>query len=136
MSETPVLLPVPDERSAPFFEGAREGRLMLQRCSACECWLYPVRSRCPDCGSRALEWSAASGRGVVYSHGVLHRAPPGLWHDAPLTLAVVELAEGVRISSNLVYAEGSRVHAGMPVEVAFEPLSDGISLPVFRPAER
>jgi len=135
MSEAPALLPVPDERSAPFFAGAREGRLMLQRCNDCEGWLYPVRTRCPDCGSHALEWSAASGRGVVYSHGVLHRAPPGLWRDAPLTLAVVELAEGVRISSNLVDVEGAPVRAGMPVEVAFEPLSDEISLPVFRPAE-
>lgn len=135
MSEAPALLPVPDERSAPFFEGAREGRLMLQRCTACAGWLYPVRTRCPGCGSRALEWRAASGRGVVYSHGVLHRAPPGLRRAVPLTLAVVELAEGVRISSNLVDAEGTRVRAGMPVEVAFEPLSDEISLPVFRPAE-
>ncbi len=43
--------PVPDEASAPFFDGARRGKLMLQCCAACGTWLYPVKHRCPDCSA-------------------------------------------------------------------------------------
>lgn len=132
MSE--VLQPVSDERSAPFFDGAREGRLMLQRCTACGVWHYPVRTRCTACQQAALEWAAASGRGVVFSHGRPHRLPPGLEERMPLTLVVVDLEEGVRMSSNLIDADPAVVRTGMPVEVAFEKLSEECVLPVFRPS--
>jgi uncharacterized OB-fold protein len=132
MSE--VLQPVSDERSAPFFDGAREGRLMLQHCTACGAWLYPVRTRCTSCQQTTLEWKESSGRGVVYSHGRPHRLPPGLETRMPITLVVVDLEEGVRMSSNLIDADPARVRAGMPVEVAFEKLSEESTLPVFRPS--
>lgn len=132
MSE--VLQPIPDERSAPFFDGAREGRLMLQRCTSCGVWHYPVRTRCPACQQASLEWAAASGRGVVFSHGRPHRVPAGLEARMPLTLVVVDLQEGVRMSSNLIDADPARVRTGMRVEVAFEKLSGESVLPVFRPS--
>ena len=128
-------IPTPDEQSAPFFAGARDGKLMLQHCNACQRWLHPVRSRCPLCASTDLEWAKASGRGVVYSHGLLQRAShPRHEGRLPIVLAVIDLEEGVRFSSNLVEVEPERVRAGMPVEVAFEPVSEA-ALPVFRPVD-
>jgi uncharacterized protein len=56
-------VPVPDEFSAPFFDGAREGKLMPQRCTGCDKWSFPVRERCPHCFSGKLKWRQASGRG-------------------------------------------------------------------------
>jgi hypothetical protein len=127
------LLPVPDEASAPFFEGASQGKLMLQCCSACSTWLYPVKQRCPECGGTDLVWKQASGRGTLFSHGVQHRAAhPSLESRLPITLAVVDLDEGVRMSANLIDAEPGAVRAGMAVEVAFEQLADEVALPVFR----
>lgn len=57
-------IPVPDEISAPFFDGAREGRLMLQHRRACDRWSSPVRERCPHCFAAKLEWQQASGAAI------------------------------------------------------------------------
>jgi hypothetical protein len=135
MADVPPLLPAPDARSAPFFDGARAGRLVLQRCRRCGTWLHPVRTRCSQCASGEIEWAPASGRGRLYSWGLLRRAyHPDHARRLPIALAVVDLEEGVRMSARLAAGDGSAVRCGMPVEVAFEPLEDGSSLPVFRPA--
>lgn len=135
MRDAPSWVPAPNERSAPFYEGARRGELRLQRCGGCRAWLHPVRARCPHCGGVEITWEAASGRGRVYSHALLHRAyHPRHEGRLPLVLATIDLDEGVRLSSNVVGVEEGEVRAGLPVEVAFEHLSDEVALPVFRPA--
>jgi len=135
MSASHDVFPVPDERSRPFFDGAREGRLVLQRCRACATWLHPVRSRCTACGGAEIEWARASGRARLYSHGRLHRAylPQ---HEAglPLDLAVVDLEEGVRMNTNLVGVKPGEIRAGMPLQVDFARVSPEVAMPVFRPA--
>jgi uncharacterized OB-fold protein len=135
MSEPETWLPSPDARSAPFFEAARAGELRLQRCNGCATWLYPVRARCPECGGTDIGWAPASGRGRLYSHGLLRRAYHPRHRDRlPIVLAVVDLEEGVRISSNLIDVAPEDVRAGMRVQVAFEELPGGAAVPVFRPA--
>jgi uncharacterized OB-fold protein len=131
------LVPVSDARSAPFFDATRAGKLVLQRCRGCGTWLHPVRARCPECSGTEIEWAQASGRGRLYSHGRLHRAyHPDLERRLPVTLAVVDLEEGVRLSSRLVDAGAAELRAGMPVEVAFERVSPEVTVPVFRPCSR
>ena len=39
-------LPQPDEASQPFFDGAKQGKLMLMRCDNCGAYRYPARDRC------------------------------------------------------------------------------------------
>lgn len=60
-------IPVADELSAPFFDGAREGRLMLQHCTACDRWSFPVRERCPHCFAAKLEWQARDAAACIPS---------------------------------------------------------------------
>ena len=136
MSEPEAPLLEPDARSAPFFEAAARGKLMLQRCTACRAWHFPVRRRCPACGREALEFAEASGRGVVHSHARTYRAShPALRSRLPLALVAVDLAEGVRVMARL--ADGAPpVRAGDAVEVAFEPAGEALALPVFRPVTR
>ncbi len=135
MAPTPDVLPVPDERSRPFFDGAREGRLVLQRCRACRTWLHPVRRRCTRCGGAEIEWAAASGRARLYSWGRLHRAYlPQHQSRLPIDLAVVDLEEGVRMSANLVGAQPGEIRSGMPLAVEFERVAPDVAMPVFRPA--
>jgi len=127
-------LPVPDEDSAPFWEYCRNGELRAQRCTACGRLRYPPRPTCPQCGSTAIEWQKLSGRGKVYTYAVSHQAVhPALEGRIPFTTLVVELEEGIRMTSNL--AEGSpAIEIGTPLEVVFEPVSDEITLPRFKVA--
>ena len=124
--------------AAPFFAAAREGKLRLQRCRACGTWAFPLHTRCQACGSSAMQWRDASGRGTIFSYAVLHRPyHPRHQGRLPLVLAQIDLAEGVRLQSNIVDldldADADQIEVGCEVEVAFEALADGSgTVPVFK----
>ena len=132
----PLPQPITPE-ARPYWDGAREGKLMLPRCQTCGKPFFYPRVACPFCGSRAIEWFRASGRGRLHSfeiaHQILNRA---FKVKTPVVLAMVELEEGPRLLTNLVNVapDPKAIRCDMPVEVAFEKLTDEIALPVFQPA--
>ncbi len=136
MSQTATKpVPVPDEISAPFFDGARQGKLMLQHCTACGQWSFPVRERCPHCFAARLEWRAASGRGTLYTFAVMHQVMnPGFASDVPYNVSQIDLDEGVRMVSNVVGIPNDRLRIGMKLEAVFEDVGQNVSIPKFRPA--
>jgi uncharacterized OB-fold protein/acyl dehydratase len=117
-----------------FFEGAKEGKLLIQRCSECGTLRHPPRPACPNC--RSFRWDAmqASGRGTIYSYVVNHH-PQVPSFDYPLIVALVELEEGTRLVANVSHMTPETVAIGMPVIAEFEAFDDELSLPVFRPAD-
>jgi uncharacterized OB-fold protein len=128
-------VPRPDDLSRPFFDGAREGALMIQRCKGCETHLPPGSRVCTECLGEEVDWVQASGRGTLFTFGIMHqRYHPGFVDDLPYNVAVVELEEGPRLNTNIVGVENEALRVGMPVEVVFEELTDEVSLPKFRPA--
>ena len=128
-------LPVPSEDSAPFWEYLQQGELRLQRCLVCATFVHPPRLMCPECGSFDREWVAVSGRGTVYSYVVTRQAiHPSFEGHTPYATVVVELAEGPRLTSNLVDVAVDDIAIGLPVEVAFVTVSDEVTLPLFRRA--
>ena len=137
MTENSPTKPIPqaDEESAPFYEGARRHELMLMRCRGCGAWRLPSRPRCPDCWSTDTEWAKASGRATLYSFGVMHqKLHPGFAGETPYQFAIVELEEGPRIVSNVVGVADGKLRVDMPLEAAFDDVSDDTTLVRFRPA--
>lgn len=127
-------LPVPDAETAPYWDAAANGRLVIQKCSDCGTFRFYPRLVCPSCMSENVEWVEASGRGRVYSYTIVHRAPPAFRDDAPYVVAVIELEEGVRLMSRLDIDPPGDAAIDMPVKVTFEKISDDITLPHFVPA--
>ena len=122
---------------APFFEAARRGVLVVQKCDSCGRFRFPPRGLCPDCLSTAASWTPVSGRGEVFSFNVMHQVyHPGFAAEVPYAVAVVQLEEGARMVSNVVSVKPHEIRCGMPVEVVFEKLSDEITLPRFRLRQR
>jgi uncharacterized protein len=117
-----------------FWDGLKQHRLLIQRCTACAALRHPPRPMCPACGS--LDWDTleASGRGTVYSCVIPHH-PPLPWFPDPYVVALVELAEGTRLVTNVVGIDPTDVTVGMAVKVRFEPFDDGLVLPLFEPEE-
>ncbi|MBI4234011.1 MAG: OB-fold domain-containing protein [Chloroflexi bacterium] len=133
----PVPKPIPqaDDASRPFFDGARRGVLMVQRCTVCKTYLAPGSPVCTECLSDVLEWVPASGRGTLFTFGIMHqRYHPGFDNDIPFNIAVVELEEGPRLNTNIVGAKNSELRIGMSVVVTFEAAGENVYLPKFRPA--
>ncbi|MDO8613979.1 MAG: Zn-ribbon domain-containing OB-fold protein [Dehalococcoidia bacterium] len=135
MAQIPRPLPRPSPFSRPFWEAARRHELMIQRCSSCQSHIFYPRYNCPHCGSRDLEWVKASGRAKVYTYTVARRPThPAFADRVPYVIAIVELEEGPRLTTNIVDCDPESVRIDMPVEVGFEDVDEEISLPMFRPA--
>ena len=127
--------PRPTELSKPFWDAARRHELHIQRCTACGKHVFYPRYSCPHCGARGLEWVPASGRATVYSYTVARRAThPAFADRVPYVIAIVELAEGPRMTTNVVGCSPDDVHVGMAVQATFEDLDDEIALVNFEPA--
>ena len=82
-----------------------------------------------------MEWVEASGRGTLYTWSTVHVNDLYPFVERlPYVAAVVELAEGPRLMTNVVDADPDELQIGMAVEVTFRPINDDITAPVFRPA--
>lgn len=131
-------IPTPSPEARRFWEGCKKHELWLPYCRGCGNFYWYPRDFCPHCFSWDVEWRKSAGRGKVYSFAIQYRAwHPGFADDVPYVTALVELDEGPRLYTNLVgvAADPKAVRCDMPVEVVFEDITDGISLPKFRPAE-
>jgi uncharacterized OB-fold protein len=132
MAEFNRPLPVPDGDTKPYWDAAKEHRLVIQRCQDCQQAIFYPRSICPHCMSDRLAWIEASGKGTIYSYTVVHRAPLAFADSAPYVVALIDLAEGVRMMTNVVGAPPADVGIGAAVEVVFDDVTPEITLPKFR----
>ncbi|MFM9612640.1 bifunctional MaoC family dehydratase N-terminal/OB-fold nucleic acid binding domain-containing protein [Streptomyces niveiscabiei] len=126
--------PVVNRDNSPFWDGIRHHRLLLQRCTACTALRFPWLPGCPDCGCPDWETREASGEGTVYSYVVMHH-PPFPAFDPPYAVALIELAEGPRMVSNVLGVPYDKVRIGMPVTLEFRAYDEELTLPVFRAGE-
>jgi uncharacterized OB-fold protein len=129
-------IPVADEVSKEFWEAAKRHDLVVQRCKQCSQYnMYP-KDVCPHCLTPNLEWVKASGRGRVYSYSVIHQPLISSFNDdVPYVYAIIELAEGPRLSSNVVECKPEDVKVNMPVTAIFDDVTPEVTLIKFKPAE-
>lgn len=118
----------------PFWDAARQGRLLIQYCKDTGRPQWFPRPVSLATGRRNLEWREVSGRGTVYSFTVTNSAWPGHEDRVPYVCALIELEEGVRILANLLNVKPEDARIGMPVKLCWERLSEEISYPAFEPA--
>jgi uncharacterized OB-fold protein len=130
-----VMEPAESSLSRPYWQATREERLVLPWCTDCERFFWYPRVVCPSCLGEGVEWREAAGTGEVHAVSVMHKTGMGRDPaDGPYAVAVVELAEGVRMLTNIVGVEPGAVTVGTAVRVAWHDLSDGRKLPMFTPA--
>lgn len=126
-------LPVLYQEEMPYWDAARRKELVLQKCRDCGFVWYPIGPVCRRCLSENFDWRPMSGRGLVSSYVVYHKAwAPWLESQVPYVVAQVQLEEGPRLTTNLLGVGPSEVEVGMPVEVAFERITEEVTLVQFR----
>lgn len=123
---TPVITAV----NAPFFEACSRNEFVLQKCAACDTWIYYPREACPECLSTDLRWEPADGSGTVETYTLVHRPEsPVFFYDVPIPIVVVKLDIGPRMITG--YSGSELPEIGQRVEVDFIP-QESTSIPVFR----
>ena len=135
MSESKRPLPQATPETKHFWEGTQAGEIRLQRCDDCAKVYFPPRPFCPACASRKVSVFKASGKATLHSYVIHHRPAPGF--TPPYAIAVVELAEGPRMMTNIVGCP--QTPEALPLDMALEPhfekMTDEITLPLFQPAK-
>jgi uncharacterized OB-fold protein len=126
-------LPRVNQDSAPYWQAASEGRLILRHCNTCGKRHFYPRIICPFCHSTELDWVEATGRGTIYSATACYRAPDQAFRaDLPYLIALIDLEEGVRMMANVTHCPPEDARIGAPVQAWFEPAADEIGIPKFK----
>ena len=128
VTQRKIPAPPANPETTAFWDAARQGKLLVKRCTACGQSHYYPRALCPFCGSAATEWQASAGAGVIYSYSVMRRA------EVPYAIAYVTLDEGVTMMTNLVDCDFDALRIGQRVRVVFTPTDGGPPVPTFTPA--
>jgi uncharacterized protein len=128
-TDLPKPRPVPTAVTQPYWDALRDERVTLQHCADCGAWVHYPRARCPRCLSADLRWEEVTGRGTVFTFTVTRQATaPAFADDVPQLIAIVELDEGVHVTSTIVDDLPDAVRIGAPVEPVFDHGDDGITL--------
>ena len=121
--------------SRAYWEGAAEGRLVLQRCVNCGTVRHYPRVICPVCQSFGVDSLTASGRGTIHSWTVSsHAFSPAFADQVPYALVTVDMEEGVRVLGRL--AGDPSLELGLPVRLEFRADPEGRPLPWFTAEEQ
>jgi len=128
-------IPDPSPHAKPFWDGAKQGKLMLPRCTACNRVHWYPRLICPHCHATEIEWIEGSGEGTIYTYAVQHRAFGGWAAETPFVTAYIDLKEGDRMVTVLRGVDPTKpeeIKIGAPVRVEFEPASEDVHIPFWR----
>jgi uncharacterized OB-fold protein len=124
-----IIRPVRNHDTEFFWEGTVAGELRIQQCNACGALRHPPGPMCPLCHAADRGYVVASGRGTIFSF-LVHHAPKLPGRELPLTLALVELEEGVRMVATVPGAPED-LAIGDPVVARFDRLDDETTLPTW-----
>ncbi len=139
MADYKKAIPVPNDLTKDYWEGAKQHRLVLKRCADCGRYSHPPLPTCPRCQSEKMVATPVSGKGTLYSYSVMRNAGnPGFESEIPYAVAIVELTEQKALFtvSNLRDCPLDQIKIGMPLEVVFEDVTPEVTLPQFRPARK
>jgi uncharacterized protein len=124
-----------DDASAPFFDAAANGTLLVRHCPACGATYQPQQPRCAD--GTELEWVPASGRGTLVAWAVDHSPaldPALASSDGWSVFGLVELDEGPWLQVPIVDVDPATLVAGRTMHVRFVRPGTGEAIPAFSPA--
>jgi len=132
-------LPLPrvdNPLTAPFWQGTRKHRLLMQRCPCCNTLQWPPKPNCTGCLADFTEadWSEVGQTGTVWSFVVYHRAfHPGFADKVPYNVAMVRLDDGPVMITSIVGM--NEITVGQRVKACFDAVAPQTSLVRFRPAD-
>lgn len=126
-------LPLVTPTSQPFFDAAREQKLLMQKCPRDGFFFYP-RSHCPHCLQTDWSWLPAQTGGRIHAFTIERLGQdPGQRARVPFVIAVVDLDDGPRMIGNVIDCRPEDIRIGMPVQVCFE-IVENMPLTCFKPA--
>lgn len=119
--------PTIDTDSEAWWTAIQEGTLLVNVCGVCSRKSLYMRPFCPYCWSEAVSAVPASGHATLYTWTVI---PPNATRTS-IVVAMVDLAEGPRLMTNIENCAPEALEAGLELILDFRQNDDGFAVPVF-----
>jgi len=119
-----------------YLQNIQDGQFKAYKCVDCGMVIAPPSGSCYGCGSSKMDWTTVSGKGKLVSFTVIHIAPDEFADEVPYYIAIVELAEGTRVSARLLGYDPLKpedVKLGSDVKMEYETIESGRKYLAFRP---
>lgn len=130
---SPRPAPQPGLLTGPFWQAAREHRLVVQYDAEADAYQFYPRAISVHTSRQNLEWREVSGKATLYSYTVTHIPPRGFEGREPYLVGVVELDEGVRMMAPLSNIEAGEAKIGMRLRVCWQEIDDETTYFAFEP---
>lgn len=125
--------PLTQPWSEKFWEGTKNGKLLIQHCKDCDAKIFYPRKFCPECWSGNLDWIESRGTGTIHTFTTAYgMVEPRFMDELPYTIAYVDLDEGIRMMTRIVECDPKDITIDMKVQVTFFE-REGFHLPYFKP---
>ena len=126
--------PTPSEMTQPYWDAAREHRLIRPKCDACGTNFFTPQIACPNCLSEQWTWMQSTGTGLIHSAATVHKPPyPGI--PVPYVFAVIMMDEGWPLLTNIVNCPPAEARIGRRVKVNWDRQIGEFTIPCFELAE-
>jgi hypothetical protein len=126
---------LPSQITDNYLRAIEDHWLAIEQCGNCQNLQWYPRGFCLACGSDVVTFVPAQGSGSLYAYSIVHRPPNSLFNAfAPYVYALVDLAEGLRVTSWITDCDHDALEIGMPLQLHFIPGPEGRTLAVFRPS--
>ena len=136
MSDYKKPLPQPDPVTTPYWESLKNHEMKIQRCNDTGKYFFYPRGLSPFTLSDNISWEPVSGQGTLHAFTIVYAMrAPGFAEEVPYVVAIVELAEGAKLMTNLIEVEPdpAQIRIGMPVQLVYDDVTEDVTLPKFRP---
>ncbi|MDR1721638.1 MAG: Zn-ribbon domain-containing OB-fold protein [Methanobrevibacter sp.] len=99
--------------------------LIGSKCANCGKVYFPPRVICPECRRKGkLESIKFKGTGNVHSFSIVRTPIDDFKTIAPYAVAILELDEGAKVTSQIVDADIENIEIGDPVEMVFRKIRE------------
>ena len=120
-----------------YLQNIQDEHFKAYKCTECGMVIAPPSGSCYGCGSSTMEWTEVSGKGKLVAFTVIHVSPDEFVEEVPFYVAIVELAEGTRVSARLLGYDPLKpeeVKLGIDVKLTYEDGKTGKKYLAFKPA--
>jgi uncharacterized OB-fold protein len=140
MSTAEKPIPVASDADQPYWDGAKQHKLVLPRCARCGLFSARLRVICPRCRGEVFDWTEVSGRGRIHSYTVVYQSTiAGFRDDTPYVVchAYIDEEPTCYITTNLAGVSGEgydSLNIETPVVMSYEDRGDAV-VPQWRLAQ-
>lgn len=99
--------------------------LIGSKCTNCDGVYFPPRVICPKCRRKGkIENIQFTGKGKIHSFSIVETPTDDFKTIAPYAVAIIELEEGAKLTSQLVDCDLDEIEIGDPVEMVFRKIRE------------